>query len=123
MDLVVFISCKTGADLIVSFAVCAPEDGEHVESLTLLRTPKYEGLLHEWERGVTVSFEREKNDARAIVLLRQVTYAADEKVVTLTSDRSVYKLDVRKVAPDELKDMCRVLRKMNYDSSVTLEGI
>ena len=62
MDTVAFISCETGTDLIVSFAVCNPEDPTEVESLTLMRTPKYEGLLYERERGATVSFEREETD-------------------------------------------------------------
>ena len=122
MEHVAFISCETGTDLIVSFAVCAPEDSSEIESLTLMRTPKYEGLLYEWERGATVSFEREEKEDD-IVLLREVKYAAEEKVVTVTSDRDVYELDVRKVDPKELKEMCRVLRKMNHDSSMKLEGL
>lgn len=123
MELVAFISCETGTDLIVSFAVCAPEDSSEIESLTLMRTPKYEGLLYEWERGATVSFEREENEDDKFVLLREVKYAAGEKIVTVTSDRSVYELDVRKVDPKELKEMQQVLRKMNHDSSIKLEGV
>jgi len=46
---------------------------------------EYEGLLYEWERGATVSFEREEKEDD-IVLLREVKYAAEEKVVTVTSD-------------------------------------
>ena len=123
MELVAFISCETGTDLIVSFAVCALEDSSNVESLTLMRTPKYEGLLYEWERGATVSFEREEREEDETVLLSEVKYAAEEKIVTVTSTRGVYVLDVRKVDPEELKKMCQVLRKMNYDSSIKLECI
>ena len=122
MELVAFISCQTGTDLIVSFAVCDSEDSSEIESLTLMRTPKYEELLYEWERGASVSFEREEKED-GIVLLREVKYVAEEKVVTVTSDRDVYELDVRKVAPEELKEMCRVLRKMNHDSSIKLYGV
>ncbi len=123
MELVAFITCETGTDLIVSFAVCGVEDASQVESLTLMRTPKYEGLLYEGERGATVSFEREKKEDDEVVLLREVKYAADEKIVTVTSDRGVYELDVRKVDPKELKEMRRVLRKLNLDSSIKLEGV
>jgi hypothetical protein len=123
VELVAFISCETGTDLIVSFAVCTPEDSSEVESLTLMRTPKYEGLLYEWERGATVSFEREEKEEDEVVLLREVKYAAEEKVVTVTSDHGVYELDVQKVDPEELKEMRRVLRKMNHDSSIKFEGI
>lgn len=51
-----FITCETGDDLIVSFAIFGKEIYE-VLSLTLLRTPKYEFLLEPKERGVSVCFE------------------------------------------------------------------
>nr|WP_199242084.1 hypothetical protein [Paraburkholderia sp. BL8N3] len=47
-----FISTENGDDLIVSFAVVDPTDATEIDSLTLLRTPKYEHLLGDWERGV-----------------------------------------------------------------------
>lgn len=122
MELVAFISTETGTDLIVSFAVCAPDDPTQIESLTLMRTPKYEGLVYEWERGAAVSFEREEKGDE-VVLLRAVKYTATEKTVTVRTDRSTYELDVRKVGTKELKEMCRVLRRMNFDSSIQLEGV
>jgi hypothetical protein len=122
MELVAFISTETGTDLIVSFAVCHPDDPTDVESLTVMRTPKYESILDESERGATVSLEREE-DGDEIVLLRQVSYLAEKKCVVVRSDRDTYELDVRKVDPTELKAMCRVLRKMNFDSSIELEGM
>jgi hypothetical protein len=122
MELVAFISTETGTDLIVSFAVCHPGDPTDVESLTVMRTPKYERFLDESERGATVSSERE-DDGDEITLLRQVRYSADAKCVIIRSNRATYELDVRKVDPKELKEMCRVLRKMNFDSSIELEGV
>lgn len=122
MNLVAFITSETGDDLIVSFAVCRPDDPTDIASLTLLRTPKYERFLYEWERGVSVSFEAEEDEDDDAVLLREVRYGAAEKVVTVRSDRATYELDVRKVDPEELKEMCRVLREMNFDSSIQLEG-
>jgi hypothetical protein len=123
MEPVAFISCETGTDLIVSFALCAREDASEVESLILLRTPRYEGLLHEWERGATVSFDRDEGAEDEIVLLSGVRYAAAEKIVTVTSTRGVHELDVRKVDPGDLAEMGRVLRLMNHDSSLKLEGV
>jgi len=120
-ELVAFITTKTGDDLIVSFAVCQPDDPTEIESLTILRTPKYEPFLYEWERGAWVSFERERQDER--VVLREVVYAFDDKCITLRTDRHTYKLDVRKVDPSELSAMCRVFRKMNFDSSIQLSGV
>ncbi|HYG35683.1 MAG TPA: hypothetical protein VEC99_12905 [Clostridia bacterium] len=123
MNNVACIYVETGDDLIVSFAVCGPDDPTKVASLTLLRTPKYEQFLYEWERGVSVSFEAEKNDGDEVVLLREVRYGAAEKVITVRSDRATYELDVKEMDPEELKEMCGVLRKMNFDSSVKLEGV
>src|SRR6266702_152787 len=62
METVAFISTENGDDLIVSFAVIDPADPPEIEILTLLRTPKYEHLLADWERGVSVSFERYVED-------------------------------------------------------------
>ena len=121
MELVAFISTEAGTDLIVSFAVCKHGDAGEVEILTLLRTPKYEGLLPESERGASVSFDREGR-AGGVILLREVKYAGAEKIVTVRSDRSTYELDVRKVASTELAAMCRVLRAMNHDASIRIEG-
>ena len=45
--LVAFITAEMGDDLIVSFAICKPDDPTDIESLTILRTPKYEVFLDE----------------------------------------------------------------------------
>ena len=121
-ELVAFITAQTGDDLIVSFAVCRPDDPTDIESLTILRTPKYEAFLYEWERGASVSFDRDL-DGDERVLLREVVFAADDKCITLRTDHRTYKLDVRKVDPSELSVMCRVFRKMNFDSSIQLTGV
>jgi hypothetical protein len=65
----------------------------------------------------------EKRKDGEFVPLRGVKYVSKEKVVTVTSARRVHELDVRKVEPKELHEMCRVLRKMNHDSSIKLEGV
>jgi hypothetical protein len=120
--LVGFITVQAGEDLIVSFAICKPYDPADIKSLTILRTPKYEFFLEEWERGASVSFDQDlKGDE--IVLLREVFYAPEDNHVTLHTDDRTYQLDVRKVDPKELSDMCRVLRKMNFDSSIRLMGV
>ena len=76
---------KRAQDLIVSFAVCKPDDPSDIESLTILRTPKYEVFLEEWERGASVSFDRDL-EGDEIVLLREVFYAPDDKCVTLRTE-------------------------------------
>ena len=121
-ELVAFITVQRGEDLVISFAVCKPDDPADIESLTILRTPKYEFFLEEWERGASVSFDRDlEGDER--VLLREVLYASDDKCITLRTGHHSYKQDVRKVDPSELSTMCGVLRKMNFDSSIQLTGV
>ena len=122
-ELVAFITVQTGADLIVSFAVCKPDDPSDIESLIILRTPKYEAFLEEWERGASVSFDRDRKGDEEVVLLREVFYAPDGKRITLRTDHQTYKLDVRKVDPSELSAMCGVFRKMNFDSIIRLTGV
>jgi hypothetical protein len=85
-------------------------------------SPRYEFFLDEWERGASVSFARDL-EGDEIVLLREVFYAPDDKCITLRTGHRTYKLDVRKVDPRELSAMCRVLRKMNFDSSIQLTGV
>jgi hypothetical protein len=121
-ELVAFITTQTGDDLIIAFAVCQPDDPTEIDSLIILRTPKHEFFLEEWERGASVSFKRNpQDDERAI--LREVVYAVDDQCITLRTDDHSYKLDVRKVDPSELSAMSRVFRKMNFDSSIKLSGV
>src|ERR1700730_4129208 len=110
-EFVAFITVQTGDDLIVSFAVCPPDDPADIESLFILRTPKHEFFLEEWERGASVSFDRDRRDEKDT--LREVFYAPEDKLITVRTDYQTYKLDLRKVDPRELSAMCRVFQKMN----------
>jgi hypothetical protein len=117
-----FISTETGDELIVSFAVYQPDDPADIESLIVLRTPKHERFLYEWERGASVSFDPDPvSDER--MLLREVVYSSDEESIVLRTDHRTYSLDLRKVDPKELTAMCRVFRKMNFDSNIHLAGV
>jgi hypothetical protein len=121
METVAFISTKNGDDLIVSFAVIDPADPTGIESLTLLRTPKYEHLLGDWERGVSVSFERYVEDDEE--LLEELHLDRKLAVVRLTTSLRTYELDLRKVDETEVKAMRKVLARMNYDRRIRLLGI
>src|SRR5438270_12516168 len=123
MDTVSFISSELGDDLIVSFAVQTPEDPTEIESLILLRTPKYEFLLDPHERGVSVSFERLQDDDDERDLLQEVSYSERDATVELKTAARHYRLDVRKVGPEELADMREVLRKMSFDGRFRLIGM
>jgi hypothetical protein len=120
--LVGFITVEKGDDLIVSFAICRPDNPTDIECLIILRTPKYEFFLEEWERGASVSFDRDrKSDDKD--MLREVFYAPADNSIMLRTDYQTYRLDVRKVDPRELAAMCRVFQKMNFDSSIQLTGV
>jgi hypothetical protein len=116
-----FITAETGDDLIVSFAVQRPDDPSAIESLTLLRTPKYEFILDERERGVKVSFERHDDDEDEF--LEKVDYAEADAIVRLQTSSSEYELDVRKVDAKDLAKMRKVFNAMNYDQKFQTSGL
>ena len=122
METVVFITTERGTDLIASFAVSDPRNPGEIESLTLLRTPKYESELDPEERGVGVSFERFPDDAERD-LLKEFHFLANEQQVRIKTQRRTYVLDVWKVDADELAEMRKVLREMNRDRSFRCIGV
>jgi hypothetical protein len=115
-EAVSFITTEDGDDLIVSFALAADEPGE-VVSLILLRTPKYESLLPENERGVSVSHEMAFEDEDQY--LRRIRLAVP--VTTIESTGRVYELDVSRVDPAEVQAAGRILTRMNFDRRFVLE--
>ena len=124
MHPVSFITTEdNGTDLVVSFAIQQPLEPEKIESLTLQRAPKFEALKDEDERGVTVSFDRFPEDDDMEDRLEEVHYFASEKSVELKTKRRRYHLDVRRVGPEEIADMRKVLRKMNFDGQFQANGI
>jgi hypothetical protein len=111
-----FLTIEGGTDLVVAFATDGDEPGE-VLSLTLLRTPEYEGLLPAEERGVRVSHERYPEHDEDF--LRRVRLGDGVVEVETTSTR--YRLDVSRVNPGELRRARRVLERMNFDRGFALE--
>jgi hypothetical protein len=123
VETVAFITTEDdGTDLIVSFAVRKPSDASEIESLTLLRTPKYEVVEDADERGVAVSFDR-VSDGIERDLLEEARYSKRDATVEFKTRSRGYQLDVGNVDPDELADMRKVFRKMNYDRRLRLTGI
>ena len=116
-----FISVEAGDDLVLSFAVQRGDDPVDIESLNLLRTPKYEFILEEHERGVSVSFEGHDNDEDE--LLQKIEYTEADAIVRIYTSSQEYELDVRKVDADDLKKMRKILKKMNYDQKFQTSGI
>ena len=118
MKTVSFIHTEIKDDLIVSFALCVADDPTDVESLTLLRTPKYEGFLEERERGVKVSLELEEKG-----FLKDVAFDQNGAAVHLRTSECGFELDLRRVASVDIKDMLKVLKLMNFDGRLEISGL
>ncbi len=114
MEQVAFMTNESGDDLIVSFALSQGEPGE-IRSLILLRTPKYEFLLDESERGVSFSDEARLEEGD---WLRSIDFSRE--IVRIETRHHEYTLDVSGVAARELKQAERILRKMNFDDAFIL---
>jgi hypothetical protein len=110
MEYAFFITVEDGDDLIISFAIPVDEFGD-VKSLTLLRTPKYEHILDESERGVRVFFDEFPEIENE--LLQQAEIAGD--LLTITSNYRAYSLSLADVDDVEIEQTKRLLEKMNFD--------
>ena len=112
MELVSFISIEDEPpDLILSFAIWQPEL-EDIRSLILLRTPEYEFILDETERGVKVSDEAlmdEEDD-----MLKEFEFSDD--FVRIITDHHQFDLDLRKIDKEDIEQAKTFLKKMNYDN-------
>ena len=118
MESVQFITCEgDGTDQIVSFALAHGE--MEIRSLTLLRTPGFEGILDEAERGVTVSLEAGTDED--FHMLEVVILEANR--VTIKTQASKYDLDVSRVDPDELTGMKALIERMNFDARFRIENV
>lgn len=110
-----FISIDDADDLVVSFGL-----GEHSsKSLTLLRTPKYESLIPEEERGVSV--RTEASSFSEPELLRSVRWSGSEVEIQTSLRR--YVLDVGSVNRAEMKEARVVLAKMNFDQCFAITDV
>jgi hypothetical protein len=113
MNPITFITIEEGTDLIVSFVAEVEED---VKNVMILRTPKYEFMLPEEERGPTAGstdFPGEEFD-----MVKSIEWQGDE--VRIVSLRHRYVLDVRRVEPEEIREAKRVLKEMDFDGRFEL---
>ena len=88
-------------------------DSTAIESLSLIRTPKYEIFLEKHQRGVHVSFERHHDDE--VELLQKFEYRKDAALVRIrTTSSREYELDVRRIDARDLRAVCTIVRRMNH---------
>ena len=118
MESVRFINCEDDeTDQIVSFALASGET--KIRSLTLLRPPKYEAMLDDAERGVSVSLEDETGDD--VDLLTVVRIGANH--ITIETQASKYGLDVSRVDSVEMSEMKALFERMNFDQKFRIEDV
>jgi len=113
MDHISFITTEDLDDLIVSFVISSSELSD-VRDITLIRTPKYEPLLDESDRGVTVSDDLVAGES----FLEAVRIT--DLTVTLRTGSATYQLDISEIASQELREATAVLHKMNFDNAFEL---
>jgi hypothetical protein len=118
MERVLLMNNQEGDDLIVSFAIEDTEP-EETKSLILLRTPKYESVFEDHERGVSVSYDEQPDSEADEDLLIRISIV--QNMVTVVSKYHRYEFDVSSVDREKLADACKILRQMNFDNRFTLE--
>ncbi|MBC8461730.1 MAG: hypothetical protein H8D67_27475 [Deltaproteobacteria bacterium] len=111
MESVSFISIEDEPpDLILSFAIWQP-DLEDIRSLILMRTPEYEFVLDEAERGVKVSDEAWLDDEDD--MLENIEFGDD--FVRIITDYHQFELDLRKVDKEDIEQAKALLKRMNFE--------
>ena len=88
-------------------------------SLVLLRTPKFESLLDEAERGVSVSLgDGRGHDDDLLEVIR-----IEANRVTIETQASKYDLDTSRVDPVEVSEMKALIGRMNFDNRFRIENV
>ena len=109
-------------DLIVSFFVANLHDPTDGRSIILMRDKKWEHLVAELERGVTVSDDGfSENEEAENNYLEGIRISNTVAEIETTHRR--YKLDLRHVSKSEVRAAKKVLKKMNYDRRFKLTVI
>jgi hypothetical protein len=108
-----FIHTEDGDDLIVSFAIAGddPTDPLGVKSLTLIRTPKFESLLPDDERGVNVSYDDFSDDEYDLL----TGIVLENQCLTIRTQNHEYTVNVQHVDNEESEEAIRILKKMRFD--------
>lgn len=100
-------------DLLLSFAL---EPGGS-RSITLLRTPPYEVVLPEEERGVAVM-----SGAHDVERELLVSIAISAELVSIESQVRTYRLSASSVSPEDIAEVVAMLRRMNFDNRFVINA-
>ncbi|MCP4368789.1 MAG: hypothetical protein GY797_11855, partial [Deltaproteobacteria bacterium] len=83
-----------------------------IRSLILLRTPEYEFILDETERGVKISDEAFSDDEDD--MLKEIEFGDD--FVRINTDHHQFDLDLIKVDKEDIEQAKSFLKRMNFDN-------
>lgn len=106
------ITSEDGRDLIVGFGLMP----HGVDSLIVMRTPEFEQLKEEYERGATVTHTAVPSSEGSLVVA--IDWAGS--AVRIRSIDRTYTVDVSAVDEDDLAEARRILELMNFDQRFTL---
>jgi hypothetical protein len=105
---VTLISTEDDSDLVVSFGL----EPSAATSLTVMRSPQYEHLLADEDRGATIA--RSSDPSPEPLFLASVDWVGDTLHIKAANRK--YTLDPSKVDALEIADAKRILRLMNSDA-------
>ena len=106
-----FISIENeSVDLVLSFAL--EDEALGIRSLILMRTPKFEHLIPEEERGVWVSLEGQEKYGENDMLVRAVL---SSEAIEITTESGKYRVDLSKIDEEDFNSVYPFLQKMNFD--------
>ena len=107
-------------DLILAFAQDTNPIGV-CKSLILMRTKKYEKLMYEFERGVSISWEDDVEEGEFDEII--TSFEWNKAQATITSPKRTFEVDISDISKDEFKAMKKILKKMNSDNCFKLKKI
>ena len=100
-------------DLVVSFAL----EPHGSQSITLLRTPRYEAILPEEARGVAVM---SGNQCTPRELLRSIAITLEE--VVIQSQARTHCLSASKLSGEDRTKALNMLKRMNFDGRFVINA-
>ncbi len=114
-----FLSCEQEDDWIVAFFVAADEDYNDGYSIILMRDKKFEYIIPEHEKGVTLSDES-LPEATVDERIYLESVKLKGTVIEIISDTYHHRIDLRKVDPDEITEAIEIFKAMNFDNRFQL---
>lgn len=111
----------TPPDLILAFAQIYDSIGS-CKSLILMRTKMYEKLKYEFERGVSISWEDDVVNADEFDEII-TSFEWNKTRAIITTPKRTFEVDISNITKGELRDMEKILKKMNSDNCFKLRKI